>query len=83
MTSVYGMDDYGLAGIVVPSGLSVIGVGGREVVLKFSGPGELIGELAAVSDRPRTADATAVDAVEAISVRAADFRRDSTDPKTE
>src|ERR1700760_3088352 len=55
--------------------VSLIGVGGREVVLRFSGPGELIGELAAVSDRPRTADATAVDQVEAISVRAADFRR--------
>ncbi|MGZ4167394.1 MAG: Crp/Fnr family transcriptional regulator [Solirubrobacteraceae bacterium] len=55
--------------------VSLIGVGGREVVLRFSGPGELIGELAAVSDRPRTADVTAVDDVEAISVRAADFRR--------
>jgi CRP/FNR family transcriptional regulator, cyclic AMP receptor protein len=55
--------------------VSLVGVGGREVILKFSGPGELIGELAAVSDRPRTADVTAVDEVEAISVRAADFRR--------
>ena len=55
--------------------VSLIGVGGREVVLKFSGAGELIGELAAVSDRPRTADVTAVDDVEAIFVRAADFRR--------
>jgi CRP-like cAMP-binding protein len=55
--------------------VSLIGVGGREVVLRFAGPGELIGELAAVSDRPRTADVTAVDEVEAISVRAADFRR--------
>ena len=55
--------------------VSLIGVGGREVVLRFSEPGELFGELAAVSDRPRTANVTAVDAVEAISVRAADFRR--------
>lgn len=55
--------------------VSLIGTGGREVLLKFSGPGELVGELAAVSDRPRTANVTAVDAVEAISVRAADFRR--------
>ena len=55
--------------------VSLIGLGGREVVLRFSEPGELFGELAAVSDRPRTANVTAVDAVEAISVRAADFRR--------
>jgi CRP-like cAMP-binding protein len=55
--------------------VSLIGVGGREVVLRFSGPGELIGELAAVGDRPRTADVAAIDQVEAISVRAAEFRR--------
>lgn len=55
--------------------VSLIGQGGREVVLRFSGPGELVGELAAVGDRPRTANVTAVDQVEAISVRAADFRR--------
>ncbi len=55
--------------------VSLIGVGGREVVLHFSGPGELVGELAAVGGRPRTANVTAVDQVEAISVRAADFRR--------
>ena len=55
--------------------VSVIGVGGREVVLRFPGPGELVGELAAVGDRPRTATVTAVDDVEAIAVRATDFRR--------
>jgi len=55
--------------------VSLIGLGGREVVLRFSGPGELIGELAAIGGRPRTANVTAVDPVEAISVRAADFRR--------
>jgi CRP/FNR family transcriptional regulator, cyclic AMP receptor protein len=55
--------------------VSVIGVGGREVVLRFPGPGELVGELAAIGDRPRTATVTAVDDVEAIAVRATDFRR--------
>jgi CRP/FNR family cyclic AMP-dependent transcriptional regulator len=55
--------------------VSLIGAGGREVVLRFSGPGELVGELAALGERPRTANVTAVDRVEAISVRAADFRR--------
>jgi len=55
--------------------VSVIGFGGREVVLRFPGPGELVGELAAVGDRPRTATVTAVDDVEALAVRATDFRR--------
>jgi CRP/FNR family transcriptional regulator, cyclic AMP receptor protein len=55
--------------------VSLIGMGGREVVLRFSGPGELVGELAAVGEQPRTATVTAVDQVEALTVRAADFRR--------
>lgn len=55
--------------------VSLIGVGGREVVLRLSGPGELVGELAAIGGRPRSADVTALGPVEAISVRAADFRR--------
>ena len=55
--------------------VSLIGTGGREVLLKFAGPGELVGEMAAVTSRPRTANVTAVNEVEAIFVRAADFRR--------
>ena len=55
--------------------VSMIGAGGREVVVRFSGPGELVGELAAVGQQPRTANVTAVDRVEAISVAASDFRR--------
>jgi CRP/FNR family cyclic AMP-dependent transcriptional regulator len=55
--------------------VSLLGAGGREVVLRFSGPGELVGELAAIGDQMRTASAAAVDAVEVIAVRAADFRR--------
>jgi CRP-like cAMP-binding protein len=54
--------------------VSLSGVGGRELVLGFPGPGELVGELAAVADRPRSATVTAVDAVEAILVRAGQFR---------
>ncbi len=53
----------------------VVGVGGREVVLRIPGPGELVGELSAIANRPRSATVTAVDQVEAIAVRADDFRR--------
>jgi CRP/FNR family cyclic AMP-dependent transcriptional regulator len=53
----------------------VVGAAGREVVLRVPGPGELVGELSAIAGRPRTATVTAVDQVEAIAVRAEDFRR--------
>jgi CRP/FNR family transcriptional regulator, cyclic AMP receptor protein len=55
--------------------VSVSGAGGREVVLRIPGPGELVGEIAALAGHPRSATVTAVDRVEAIAVRAADFRR--------
>lgn len=47
---------------------------GREVVLAFRGPGELVGELAALDDQPRSASAVAVEPVEAVSLTPADFR---------
>jgi CRP/FNR family transcriptional regulator, cyclic AMP receptor protein len=53
----------------------ITGVGGREVVLRFAEAGELIGELAAVAGRPRMATVTAVDAVEGIALRPAEFQR--------
>src|ERR1700748_1955757 len=44
--------------------VSASGVGGREVVLRFAGEGELLGELSAIAGRPRTATITALDALE-------------------
>jgi len=55
--------------------VSVSGAGGREVVLRFSGPGDLLGELAAIAGNARSATVAAVDEVELIAVRADDFRR--------
>jgi CRP/FNR family cyclic AMP-dependent transcriptional regulator len=46
---------------------------GREVVLGFSGPGELIGEIAAVDGAPRSATVTTLEPVEALRVSARDF----------
>ena len=46
---------------------------GREVVLGFRGPGELIGELGAIDGEPRSATIVAVDAVEALSIPPRDF----------
>jgi CRP-like cAMP-binding protein len=55
--------------------VSVMGVGGREVLLRFSTPGELVGEVAAIAGGPRMATVTAVGSVEAIAMRPADFQR--------
>ncbi len=55
--------------------VSVTGAGGREVVLRFPAAGELVGELAAVARRPRTATVTALEPVEAIVLRAAEFQQ--------
>ena len=46
---------------------------GREVVLGFRGPGELIGELGAIDAKPRSATVVAVDAVEALTIPPGDF----------
>jgi CRP/FNR family transcriptional regulator, cyclic AMP receptor protein len=46
---------------------------GREVVLGFRGPGELIGELGAIDDQPRSATIVAVDPVEALTIPPRDF----------
>lgn len=48
---------------------------GREVVLAFRGPGEILGELGVITETPRSASVVAVDAVEALAVSAKDFRR--------
>ncbi len=47
---------------------------GRESVLAFRGPGEVLGELSAIDGQPRSASVIAVDPVEAVVIPAADFR---------
>lgn len=47
---------------------------GREVVLGFRGPGDLIGELGVIADESRVGAATAVEPVGALVIGAADFR---------
>src|SRR3712207_9372259 len=39
---------------------------GKEVILGFSGPGELVGEVSAIDGAPRSASVEAVDAVRAL-----------------
>jgi CRP-like cAMP-binding protein len=54
--------------------LSCVSDGGKEVVLAIRGPGDLLGELAAIDGEPRSATATALEPVEALSLSAGDFR---------
>jgi CRP-like cAMP-binding protein len=47
---------------------------GREVVLAFRGPGDMLGELSAIDGEPRSATVEAIEPVEALAVAASDFR---------
>src|ERR1700754_4840862 len=46
---------------------------GKEVVLGFMGPGELLGELATIENKPRSATVVALEPVETIALAAGDF----------
>jgi CRP/FNR family transcriptional regulator, cyclic AMP receptor protein len=45
----------------------------REVVLGFMGPGELVGEVAAIEERPRSATVVALEPVTALALASRDF----------
>jgi CRP/FNR family transcriptional regulator, cyclic AMP receptor protein len=63
--------------VVVLSGrvkVSTVTEDGREVVLAFRGPGDLVGELSAIDRRPRSATVSAVEPVEALTLAASEFR---------
>lgn len=47
---------------------------GREIVLAFRGPGDLLGDLAALDGKPRSATVYAVERVEVLAIRAPAFR---------
>jgi CRP/FNR family cyclic AMP-dependent transcriptional regulator len=63
--------------VVVLQGLVKVAVTtaeGREIVLGFCGPGELIGDLAVIDRRSRSGTAEAMEPVEALAISAAEFR---------
>jgi CRP/FNR family transcriptional regulator, cyclic AMP receptor protein len=51
------------------------GFEGREAVLGFRGPGELIGEFAAIDAGPRSSSVAAMEPVVTLTIGGADFRR--------
>jgi CRP-like cAMP-binding protein len=63
--------------VVVLSGrvkVSTVTADGKEVVLAFRGPGDLLGELSAIDGEDRSATVAALEPVEAAVVPARDFR---------
>ena len=54
--------------------ISHSGPEGRDTVLDFRGPGELVGELAVLDAAPRSSSVTAIEPVEALVVAASEFR---------
>lgn len=48
---------------------------GREAILDFRGPGELLGELAVMDGNARSSTIRAIEAVEALALPAPDFKR--------
>jgi CRP/FNR family transcriptional regulator, cyclic AMP receptor protein len=46
---------------------------GREVVLNFLGPGDIVGEIAALDGKKRTADAVALEACEVFAIQSRDL----------
>jgi CRP/FNR family cyclic AMP-dependent transcriptional regulator len=54
--------------------ITYLTVEGREAVLDFRGPGELLGEMAVVDGMPRSNTVQAIEAVEALAMPAADFK---------
>jgi CRP/FNR family transcriptional regulator, cyclic AMP receptor protein len=53
--------------------ISTLGADGREAVLAVLGEGEIIGEMAILDNKPRSADATALDPCEVLILRQRDF----------
>ncbi len=47
---------------------------GKEIVLAFRGPGDLLGELSAIDGEPRSATVEAIEEAEALAIPAAEFR---------
>jgi CRP/FNR family cyclic AMP-dependent transcriptional regulator len=47
---------------------------GRELVLRFCGPGELVGELSVIDGRPRLSSVVALEPMEALVLAASEFR---------
>jgi CRP/FNR family transcriptional regulator, cyclic AMP receptor protein len=53
--------------------LAILGEGGREAIVAVRGPGDLLGELAAIDDGPRSTTVTTLEPVEVLLLSRSDF----------
>lgn len=69
-------DDAGTVLVLVAGHVKAVQVTGegREIILGFPGPGELLGELSAVDGLPRSGTVRALEAVEALAIPGSAFR---------
>jgi CRP-like cAMP-binding protein len=75
---IFGRGDEGDRLYVIASGrvkLSIVSGDGRELSVRVAAPGDLLGEMSTLDDAPRSADAIALDAVEALVMTRKDLRR--------
>ncbi len=66
----------GVAVMIVISGrvkIRTIELDGREIILDFRGPGELLGELAVIDGNPRSSSIEAIEAIEVLELPASSF----------
>lgn len=54
--------------------ITYLEIDGREIVLDFRGPGELLGELAVMDGKPRSSSVEAIEPTEVLAVTAAAFK---------
>src|ERR671915_102185 len=74
VTLVHQADEAGPVVVLLDGRVKVaISRAGREAILGVAGPGELVGELAAIDDSPRSTTVTTLEPVEALVVRRSDF----------
>lgn len=74
--AIFHKGDAGLSMMLIAAGkvkVSVSGPDGREAVLAVLGEGEILGEMAILDNKPRSADATALEACEVLILRQRDF----------
>ena len=69
-------DDAGAVHVIVRgrAKTSILSTDGKEAVLSFPGPGELVGELSAIDGTPRGATVSALEATETLALAGSAFR---------